>query len=141
MNDQQAGKGMTELLPCPFCNGTAEVSQLVGLWSCECKDCYAATVPMPDGGAAVRRWNRRSPAPAAGEWQAISSAPKDGTMVDLWTNYGRVCNARWKHHHWMNGEPQGEKTWVPHDRDGPQPIPTHFMHLPAAPTTKDEGHD
>lgn len=69
-------------------------------------------------------------------WQPIETAPKDGTVIDLWDgHYGvRVTNARWDHHYWLNGVPQGEKSWGRDDRDGPFCAkPTHWMPLPTPP--------
>jgi hypothetical protein len=70
------------------------------------------------------------------EWQDISSAPKDGTIIDLWDADWkcRLTDCAWKHHHWNNGIPQGQKDWRPADRDGPPYSRlTHWMPLPPEP--------
>lgn len=36
------------------------------------------------------------------KWQPISTAPKDGTIVDLWHNrYGRITDTWWDDNHWI----------------------------------------
>ena len=70
------------------------------------------------------------------EWHPIETAPKDGTLIVLWDGYYkvRVTNAKWDFHYWMNGVPQGGKTWGRDDRDGPFcEDPTHWMPVPAPP--------
>jgi hypothetical protein len=70
------------------------------------------------------------------EWQPIETAPKDGTVIDLWDAYCkcRVVNASWAHHYFLNSKPQNEKSWGRDDRDGPFCAkPTHWMPLPEAP--------
>jgi len=69
-------------------------------------------------------------------WQPIETAPKDGTVIDLWDGHykHRVVNARWANHYWMNGVPIREKSWGSNDRDGPFcDKPTHWMPLPKPP--------
>lgn len=67
------------------------------------------------------------------EWQPIETAPKDGTIVDLWTNYGRRTDCKWDYYSWQNCKPIGPKTWEIESKDGPLPIPTHWMYPPFAP--------
>ena len=67
------------------------------------------------------------------EWQPIETAPRDGSTVDLWTNYGRRTNCKWGHHSWLNGKPIGAKTWESESMDGPLPIPTHWIYPPPPP--------
>lgn len=75
-------------------------------------------------------------------WQPIETAPKDGTVIDLWdagspgSPFGghRLCDAKWDYQHWMEGKPQGEKDWLPGHRDGPAYHRiTHWRHKPAVP--------
>ena len=77
---------------------------------------------------------------AAQAWQPIETAPKDGTVIDLWDAdwKRRIVGASWACHYWMNGKPQREPSWGPDDRDGPfcsRPTHwmTHWMPLPPAP--------
>ena len=90
------------------------------------------------------------------EWQPIESAPKDGTIVDLWIvgqddtvdfyaataakikgkplRHGRTTNFRWLH------KPPNEPAWYPHPCGlgmyplAPEVTVTHWMPLPLPPT-------
>jgi hypothetical protein len=59
-------------------------------------------------------------------WMAIESAPKDGTIIDLWD-----CGARLTDCFWNVKESRWERkyycVWVPN--------PTHYMPLPSPPGT------
>lgn len=50
---------MTELKPCPFCGGEAELYNDEGLWKVQCEDCEASTGQyyMPEN--AIAAWNTR----------------------------------------------------------------------------------
>jgi hypothetical protein len=64
-------------------------------------------------------------------WQPIETAPRDGTRVDLWTNYGeRVADAKWDKDGWREWSLGGfdSMEWV--RLDG---TPTHWMPLPPPP--------
>lgn len=83
------------------------------------------------------------------DWQPIETAPKDGTVIDLWvkTWYGR--ESRWLQYriadaHWGSEDgydiPTGYVGWVSDqlhcDELWPrevEEIPTHWMHRPAPP--------
>lgn len=78
--------------------------------------------------------------PDAREWQDISTAPKDGTPVDLWginhLHYAkagkRVVNVRWGPvRDWMGGERDDWQHGFGEDFE-----PTHWMPLPPAPQEK-----
>ena len=70
-------------------------------------------------------------------WQDISTAPKDGTRVDLWDGSERISDGYW------NDDPEygadkptwwGPNLWydgMPGPLDEP---PTHWMYPPAPPT-------
>lgn len=88
-------------------------------------------------------------------WQPIETAPKDGTIIDLWIvghddtvdfyapqakkvarkplRYGRAADYRWAH------KPPNAPNWYPVSGLGyPLPIDicaTHWMHTPGAPKT------
>jgi hypothetical protein len=76
------------------------------------------------------------------QWQDISTAPKDGTRVDLFgTRNGdprRFTDARWAPiASWGTGEPTGDFRWMfdAYDVYGEFEF-THWMPLPPAPEAK-----
>ena len=66
-------------------------------------------------------------------WQDIASAPKDGTVIDLWTYNGE----RWTDAFWHNGLGIWAMRWAglkgAHGWIIPNGQPTHWMPLPAPP--------
>ena len=72
-----------------------------------------------------------SVAPTTQPWLPIETAPKDGTVIDLWNNGDRYADAKWLRGEWcylgldgfdvMNWVPLGGRT-------------THWMPLPATPS-------
>lgn len=52
----------TELKPCPFCGGEAEVNMLLGNYCITCKYCMGAIAPAPyqTKDEAIKAWNRRA---------------------------------------------------------------------------------
>ena len=70
------------------------------------------------------------------QWRPIETAPKDGTVIDLWDGkyMHRVTNVRWGHQRWQDGKPVGEKEWGLITHDGK---PTHWMPLPQSPIEDD----
>lgn len=60
------GMRMTELKPCPFCGGEAEVKEGWAYGNhvsrIQCKKCAISTQPVPfrSRGVATRAWNRRA---------------------------------------------------------------------------------
>lgn len=49
---------MTELKPCPFCGGKAELVSSIESWV-RCKDCGAMTKMKACDAGAIEEWNRR----------------------------------------------------------------------------------
>lgn len=57
---------MSDLLPCPFCGGAAEIVGEFELDAVACQTCYARTDAfVGDGEHAAAAWNRRAPADPA----------------------------------------------------------------------------
>lgn len=93
------------------------------------------------------------------DWRPIESAPKDGTLVDLWIvgstddvdfyaadaceikgkplRHGRATGMRWQH------RPPNPANWYPMDGLGyplsPNVMATHYRPLPAPPREKSGG--
>ena len=70
--------------------------------------------------------------PSVGGWGDISTAPKDGTLVDLWTSYGeRVAGAKWTNGVWREWALDGFDSmgWVRLEGTA-----THWMPLPPPPS-------
>ena len=65
---------MTELLPCPFCGGEADLHH-DAMIHVECLGCTASAYAF-DQSAAIAAWNRRAPV-----WQPIATAPEEGQML------------------------------------------------------------
>ena len=92
------------------------------------------------------------------EWQSIETAPKDGSVIDLWIEgankasvrfyapntipgkrdgnfYGRACDFRWE------SRPPNRANWYPIGGLGyplsPDVTPTHWMPLPLPPAQSD----
>lgn len=58
-------------------------------------------------------------------WQPIETAPRDGVMVDLWTEYwGRIANCRWDQGKWWHLRKGHEESELG---------ATHWQPLPAPP--------
>jgi len=56
------------------------------------------------------------------KWQPIETAPKDGTIVDVWHDqYGRIVDTWW------------DDCWAPWDREGDTEHFTHWMPVPEPP--------
>lgn len=81
---------MTDAMkPCPFCGGEAILEPCGVRWSVGCTEkegadfCmgYQSLTTFSRQAEAIAAWNRR--APVEGQWRPIESAPKDGTVVDL----------------------------------------------------------
>lgn len=130
-----------ELKGCPFCGGASSrrsTDEAGNKWVV-CDDCGGRAYEMD--------WNRRpnSSSPDGRAWQAIDTAPKDGTDIDLWCRSYRTTDARWALRKDWHRRPLGEGWCVAHPeppftQDGEEyfgfPIsnePTHWMPLPSPP--------
>ncbi len=72
------------------------------------------------------------------EWQPIETAPKDRTPIDVWGDYGRVCDVSWR-----DAPSHDERGAGWRDTDGTflgppfLATPTHWMPLPDPPPLTD----
>lgn len=119
------------LLPRPFakCGGEGKIyGKYDGFWAA-CAKCEAGGggnyYETPEEAAEV--WNDRTPTPPV--WQPIETAPKDGTLVDLWLSSGdtkRITGCYWSESGlcWTDGDRYYLKGRVQ---------PTHWMPLPEPP--------
>lgn len=65
------------------------------------------------------------------EWRPIETAPKDGTEIDVWCDYGRETNA-----YWGTSEQNNREEWCVDNNDGWAwgiPLVTHWMPIPEPP--------
>lgn len=134
------------MLPCPFCGDPMRVAADTLRHVEQREDCPISVYAW-GGPDAVDRWNRRTPDAQAlaaaeqrgrmeGEWQDISTAPKDGTEVLLWgacwrdgQHYAPDRNVGW----WTDG-------W--HTRQIGEDIePTRWHPLPAPPAIRNQEPD
>lgn len=132
------------LLPCPFCDGKAEVHEEDGhnryaAYWVGCNGCGCATDTDLRAEEAIAAWNRRaapaSPSAAQG-WMPIETAPMDGTPVLIWG--ATICVPGEMVVGIRSDEHDDLELWDIHDgKHGPHrlrgPSPTHWMPLPAAP--------
>lgn len=82
-------------------------------------------------------------------WRDIESAPRDGTVIDLWANGVRYCDCFWHPddarvgQNYIVGAGDGELDWYTY-QDGGYWLgvnPTHWQPLPAPPVAAAEGDE
>lgn len=76
------------------------------------------------------------------KWQPIETAPRDGTVIDLWCG-GRICDARWMTWPTATDDPETYCWWAPEPTAYGYAVvwemtqlglePTHWMPLPPTP--------
>ena len=70
-----------------------------------------------------------------GEWLPISTAPKDGTLIDLWVQFRDRAERRpdfeWMDRGWRNIRDAADVVW----EDGQFPYATHWMPRPPPPVS------
>lgn len=113
-----------------------------------CVDRFQRPEMSPDANVVLERALRAlaSPSTAGTGWLPIADAPRDGTVVDLWSaeNNERIADAWWsgtdklrknEEHRWHapNQDYDGESGWIGNGRQI-----THFRPLPPAPTTEEK---
>jgi hypothetical protein len=66
-------------------------------------------------------------------WQPIETAPKDGTVIDLWCGGERYADCQWYKNEWREYryDDFDSLALLPVER-----LPTHWMPLPTAPKDK-----
>ena len=65
------------------------------------------------------------------EWKDISTAPKDGTNIDVWCKEeGRITNAYWRNDRWTHWSMNGFEMM---DHVKLDYAPSHWMHIPDDP--------
>jgi hypothetical protein len=88
---------MDQIKPCPFCGGawTAALGSQILRHAEAAGDCPIRDMGMPVEDLA--RWNMR-----ADDWQPLSTAPRDGTTVQLWhVNWMAPVAAHWWKGGWL----------------------------------------
>ena len=110
------------LLPCPFCNKKltkVKISGGIVEWAVHpSNDCVLSEFEFDY--LPISAWNNRQPL-----WQPIATAPKDGTVVDLWWRGQRMTGCWWN---------ITMEKWTD-DRSGLfyKPDPSHWMPSPPDP--------
>ena len=133
-----------QLKPCPFCGGEAKLSSWDDDWnSCRPTDTYWQVGCDTDGclgessydqylsseESAIQAWNNR-----ISGWHPIETAPKDGTVIDLWfVNGFRIPNCQWNlvSNSWAYYSLNGQ--WTALDVDGAETELTHWRPVPGGP--------
>lgn len=70
------------------------------------------------------------------EWQPINTAPKDGTVIDLWAGDYRYTNAYWFDHIKRNGGWNGNLSGWVFEGEGTEYVyedPTYWRRIPRSP--------
>jgi Lar family restriction alleviation protein len=122
---------MNKLIECPFCGSQPVFRKIEEEYHVFCNGCFITGDAHGSEKVAADAWNHR-----VNPWRDITSAPKDGTAVDLWINGYRVTNCQWDEssEKWMMGwlDDQGKFQsfgimWGP---------PSYWMSIPEPPKRK-----
>ncbi len=71
----------------------------------------------------MRQYALDALAAARGEWQDISTAPKGGSIIDLWAGSRRIVNCYWHEREWL----------IRNDDVHAVANPSHWMYPPEPP--------
>lgn len=121
-------KTMESLNLCPFCGSKPEFRIQDEEYLVFCNGCFTVSDTSKSEKESAKKWNRR-----ANPWRDITSAPKDGSAVDLWINGYRVTNCQWDQtkeqwtEGWLDDEGKYQSfvvMWAP---------PTYWMLMPGSP--------
>lgn len=127
-------KVQEELLHCPFCGGKATLRTepriaLHNDYLVKCNSCQAQTIVRSNVFATIAAWNTRARSEQG--WRPIETAPKDGTVIDVWCSVEkcRFTDCYWHERHNSFVKDHGypvQTTIFYHE-------PTHWIFPPSAP--------
>lgn len=126
-----------ELKSCPFCGANSTIlyrdnSMSKWRWSVDCDGttCGASGPIEATEADAVKAWNTR-----ADGWQDIATAPRDGTLVQLYCARAELPVSVGYYENTAGIPWESADRWVMFEMDGMVSafMPTHWRPLPAAP--------
>ena len=134
--DQPSVRMESELKPCPFCGGQAEmIPTWDGLYQAECKNCRCSTESFCKSQLASLRWNKRTRPEPSGWISVKDRLPEDEERILIFVSlagHERIqldtCYEDCGYMHLDSGYAFGAEV-------------THWMPLPELSETKGENHD
>lgn len=110
---------MTELKPCPFCGGEANVDKQEEDFLVECEPCQVSRLGWTDSRPeAIAAWNRR-----ADGWVSVDERLPEGVGTYLVSYADGLVSIT----SWLDG------SWMMHRQDQSHLKPRHWMALPESP--------
>lgn len=124
---------MTRLKNCPFCGGEAKLENNGIFARVICLKCriWQDDYDTECADEAINAWNRR-----ADDWQPIDTAPKDGTVFEVWD---KETKRSWRAYYYSSDL---GSTWVVSIGNNFDDLPERFTHwqpLPTPPQETDNG--